>query len=244
MAGHSKWHNIKYKKTLVDKKRGQIFSKLSRQIEIAAKEGGGNPETNPVLRMAIEKAKSFNLPKENIERAIKRGTGQLKGARYERFLYEAFGPEGIAIIIEGVTDNRNRSLSEIKKILRDYGGKLTEEGAVKWLFERRGVILVDIEKQKEDLKDKEILELLSIEAGAKDFIWKGNFLEIQTNVKDLEKVKFFLENKKVKIEDVSLDWIAKEKIDPPEKIREKCEALFSALDELESVQEIYSNLKD
>lgn len=242
MSGHSKWHNIKYKKTLADKKRGQIFSKLSKQIEIAAREGGGNPETNAFLRMAIERAKNFNLPKENIERAIKRGTGELEGVRYEKFLYEAFGPGGIAVIIEGVTDNKNRALSEIKKVLRDSGGKLAEEGSVKWLFEKKGVILIDLEKQKEELKDKEKLELLAIEGGADDFSWKENFLEVQTNPKDLEKVKNFLKEKGIEIEDASLDWVAKEKAKVSQEIKEKCESLFEALDNLDSVQEIYSNL--
>ncbi len=243
MSGHSKWHNIKYKKALADKKRGQIFSKITRQIEIAAREGGGDPETNSALRMAIERAKSFNLPKEKIERAIKRGVGKLEGVKYEKFLYEAFGPGGVAMIIEGVTDNKNRALSEIKKVLRDFGGKLAEEGSVKWLFEKKGVILIDREKQREDFKNKENLELIAIESGASNFSWRENFLEIQTTIEKLEEVKNFLKNKGIKIEDASLDWVAKEEIKIGEEIKRKCQSLFSALDELDSVQEIYSNLK-
>lgn len=137
MSGHSKWQNIKYRKESVDKKRGKIFSKLSRSITIAAKEKGGNPETNPKLRLAIEKAKEFNVPKENIERAIKKGTGEIEGMKFEEISYEAYGPAGIALIIEVITDNKNRTLPELKNILSKYGGKLAEAGSVKYLFDKK-----------------------------------------------------------------------------------------------------------
>lgn len=137
MSGHSHFASIKHKKEITDQKRGKIFSKLSRQISVAAREKGGETSTNPALKVAIERAKEFNLPKENIERAIKKGTGELEGAKLESVLFEAYGPGGIAIIIEGITDNKNRTLGEIKQILNQNGGKLAGEGAVRWMFERK-----------------------------------------------------------------------------------------------------------
>jgi len=136
MSGHSKWSNIKHKKETIDKKRGKIFSKMSRLINVAAKEKGGDPDSNPKLRLAIEKARQFNMPKDNIERAIKRGTGQTKGAKMEEIAYEAYGPSGVALIIELITDNRNRTIAEIKHILTKFGGKLAEAGSVKYLFDK------------------------------------------------------------------------------------------------------------
>jgi len=137
MSGHSKWHNIKFKKELVDKKRGKTFSKISRLITIAVKEKGADPETNPKLKLAIEKAKEINVPKDNIEKAIKRGAGQVEGAQMEEILYEAYGPAGIALIIEGITDNKNRTIAEIRHILTKFGGKLAASGSVKYMFDRK-----------------------------------------------------------------------------------------------------------
>lgn len=139
MSGHSHYSSIKYKKTITDAKRGKIFSKISRLISLAAREKGGDPETNPKLKLAIEKAREANMPNNNIERAIKRGTGEIEGAKMEEFIYEAYGPAGVALIIEGITDNKNRTLSEIKHILSQYGGKLAELGSVKYLFEKQGI---------------------------------------------------------------------------------------------------------
>ncbi len=138
MSGHSHWAGIKHKKAITDARRGKVFSKISRLITIAAKEKGGDPETNPKLKLAIEKAKELNVPKENIERAIKRGTGQLAGAQMEEFIYEAYGPAGVAVIIEGITDNKNRTLAEIKHVLGRFEGKLAEAGSVKYLFDKKG----------------------------------------------------------------------------------------------------------
>jgi YebC/PmpR family DNA-binding regulatory protein len=138
MSGHSKWQNIRFRKELVDKKRGKIFSKISRLISVAVKEKGANPETNPKLRAALEKAKEVNMPKDNIERAIKRGIGQIGNTQMEEFIYEAYGPAGVALIIEGITDNKNRTLSEIKHILNNFGGKLAEVGSVKYIFDKKG----------------------------------------------------------------------------------------------------------
>lgn len=240
MSGHSHFSSIKRKKEITDQKRGQIFSKLTREILVAAREKGGNPETNPQLRLVIEKAKQWNLPKENIEKAIQKGVGKLPGAKLEEVLFEAYGPGGIAIIIEGITDNRNRALGEIKQILNQNNGKLVGEGSVKWLFERRGVVTISDE---EVVKDKEGLGLKAIEAGAEDIYWHNNTLDVYTKIEDLEKVKRNLENQGIKIESASLDWVAKEMVDLDERNKEACQKLFEALDENDTIQEIYSNLK-
>ena len=243
MSGHSHSKKIKREKAITDQKRGQMFSKMARVIWLAVKEGGINPETNSKLKIAIEKAKGFNLPRENIERAIKQATGGGQEANLEEVLYEAYGPGGIAIIVEGITDNKNRTLGEIKQILSQNNGKLVGEGAVRWLFEKRGVITVIFDSQPSSIKSREELELAIIEAGAEDVRWYGDDLEVYTMPGNLEKVKKILEEKGIKIDSFSLDWVAKETVDSDEKQKEACQKLFEALDENEAVQEIYSNLK-
>jgi len=243
MSGHSHSKKIKREKAITDQKRGQMFSKMARVIWLAVKEGGINPETNSKLKIAIEKAKGFNLPRENIERAIKQATGGGQEANLEEVLYEAYGPGGIAIIIEGITDNKNRTLGEVKQILSQNNGKLVGEGAVRWLFEKRGVITVIFDSQPSSIKSREELELAVIEAGAEDIRWYGDDLEVYTMPGNLEKVKKILEEKGIKIDSFSLDWVAKETVDLDEKQKEACQKLFEALDENEAVQEIYSNLK-
>lgn len=242
MSGHSHAKTILRRKTAEDQKRGKIFSKLSRMISVAAQQGA-DPEMNPRLKQILEEAKQWNLPKENIEKAIKRGIGEIEEVRLEEVLFEAYGPGGIAIIIEGITDNKNRALGEIKQILNQNNGKLVGEGSVRWLFERRGCVVVDLKAQNEDFKDKEKLEMLAIEAGAEDIYWHGDLLDVYTKPEDLEKVKKNLEEKGLTIESASLDWVAKENIKVDEKTKESCQKLFEALDELETVQEIYSDLK-
>lgn len=241
MSGHSHFSKIKHKKSITDAKRGQVFSKMARVLAIAAREGGADPETNSKLRLSIEQAKAINLPKDNIERAIKKGTGETEEARLEEVLFEAYGPGGIAIIIEGITDNKNRALGEIKKILNQHNGKLAGEGSVKWLFKRKGVIIVEAENQTS--QSKEELELKAIEAGAEDVFWHDGFLEVYTRANDLESIKNDLEKQGQKIESASLAWIAKEEVEIEEKQKQACEKLFESLDESDSVQEIYSNIK-
>ena len=242
MSKHSHWAKIKRKKELADKERGQMFSKVLRMISVAVKKGE-DPETNSALRLAIEKAKEFNLPKEIIERAMKKGIGETAGQALEEVLYEAYGPGNIAILIESITDNKNRAFNEIKKILEANNGKLVTPGSVKWMFGRKGCIIVDCKLQIEDLKNKEKLELTAIEAGAEDIRWSDEVLEIYTKVGDLEKVKRNLETKGVKIESTSLDWVAKEEMEAGEENKIAVQKLFEDLDESEEVQEIYSNLK-
>lgn len=242
MSKHSHWAGIKHKKGIADAKKGQAFSKIARMISIAVREGGGDPETNSKLRLAIENARSVNMPNENIERAIKHGTGESESAKLEEFLFEAFGPGKTAVIIEGITDNKNRTLNEIKQILNQNGAKLAATGSVKWLFERKGVITISMNANQEK-NTKENLELKIIEGGAENIYWHNDILDVYTKIEDLEKVKKSLEDQGIKIESASLDWVAKDMVEIEKKDKEACQKLFEALDESADVQEIYSNLK-
>ena len=244
MSGHSHAKTIKHDKNIADQKRGKTFSKLARLISVAAKEKGPNPETNPKLRMAIEAARSANMPKDNVDRAIKKGTGEdISAESLEEVMFEAFGPGGIAIIIEGITDNRNRALGEVKQILNQFNGKLGGEGAVRWMFEKKGWLAIDLGSQTDELKNEEALEMTSIEAGAQDVHWQDGILDVYAEVEDFEKVKKSLEERGIVIDSASLDWVAKEEIALEEKEKESCLKLFEALDENDAVQEIYSNAK-
>jgi YebC/PmpR family DNA-binding regulatory protein len=209
----------------------------------AAARYGSDPEINSRLRLAIEKAKEFNMPNENIERAIKRGAGGLEGEKLEEFTFEALGPGNIAIIIEGITNNKNRALNEIKQILAKNSGKLAQEGSLRWMFQRKGVIRISPKSEVRSPKEKEDLELMAIEAGAEDLKWRDSVLEIYVKPESLEKVKKELENKEIEIESANLDWVPKEEVEVGEKEKEAAETLFEALDESEDVQEIYSNLR-
>jgi len=243
MSGHSHSKKIKHAKELTDKKRGQMFSKMAKVISVAVKQGGPNPETNSKLRVAIETARSRNMPKLNIEKAIKQATGGVEETNLEEVIFEAYGPGGIAIIIEGITDNKNRTLGEVKQILGQGGGKLADSGSVKWLFEKKGCMTINQLLQDEDFQNKEILEMAAIEADAENIYWHEELLDVYAKPEELDRVKKNLEVKGIKIDSVSLDWVAKEEISTDEKTKEACQKLFEALDENEAVQEIYSNLK-
>ncbi len=244
MSGHSHWHSIKYQKGAADAKKSKAFSKITRLIAVAAREGGSDPGVNSKLRLAIEQAKSLNMPKDKIEQAIKRGTGELTSEKLEEFTLESYGPGGIAIIIEVITDNKNRTLSEIKQILNQNNGKMANEGSVRWLFERKGIITVNNEQRTTNSEWREKLELAAIEAEAEDISWQNDILDIYTKPNELEKVKKSLEEKGVKIDSSSLGWSPKETIDTEETKKETCRKLFESLDENEAVQDIYSNLKN
>ncbi len=239
MSGHSHFKTVAATKNANDAKRGKIFSKMARVITIAAKEKGPDISINGALKNAIEKAKEFNMPKENIERAIKKGTGELAGENLEAVSFEALGPGGTAMILEGITDNKNRTLGDIKGILSQHNGKLAGEGAVRWMFERKGLILVPSEG-----KSKEDIESLVIEAGGDDIRWSDAMAEIYTKPEDLETVKKALSEKSLKIESAQLGWFAKEELALDEKDKEKNQKLFEALDENDAIQDIYSNLKN
>lgn len=236
MSGHSKWHQIRHKKAKEDAKRGQIFSKLARYITVAAKEGGGNPELNSTLATAIEKAKSYNMPQENIERAIKRGTGEIAGAQYEQITYEGYGPEGVAVLVEVMTDNRNRTAAEMRHIFSRHQGKLAASGAVAWLFERKGVILVP----KEQLEEEKLLEL-SLEAGAEDMRLVDSDYEIITEPTQLAAVRAALEERGVKPVSAEILMYPKNTVALDKEGAKKVLKLVEALEENDDVQEVYAN---
>lgn len=240
MSGHSHFSTIKHKKAATDAKRSKIFSKISHLISIAVKEKGVLPETNPNLKLAMEQAKKANMPSDNIERAIKKGSGEMEGEKLEEVTFEAYGPGGTAIIIEGLTDNKNRIIGDIKQILSQNGGKLVAEGAVKWMFKRKGIII--IENSSASI-DKDEAEMTFIDAGADDIRWKEETIEISTKIEDLIKVKNNLESKNFIIDSAFLGWVAKDEISLTEKEEGSNQKLFEALDENDSIQEIYSNLK-
>lgn len=240
MSGHSHAKTVMATKMANDAKKGKIYSKYGRLITIAVKEGGGSgdPEKNSKLKTAIEQAKSMNMPKENIERAIKRGTGELAGEALVSVFYEGFGPGGTALIIEGFTDNTNRTLGEVRTILNQNGGKLAGEGAVKWMFEQKGVITISAGG-----KTKDEMEMIAIDLGADDVRWHDNILDIYTKPEDFETVKKAIETKGLKIDSASIDLIPKEEIVLSEKEKAAAERLFEALDENDAVNDIYSNIK-
>lgn len=241
MSGHSHAKTVMATKMANNAQKGKILSKYGRLITIAVKDGGGSgdPEKNSKLKAVIDQAKNANMPKENIERAIKKGTGEEAGEALESVSYEGFGPGGIALIIDGITDNSNRALSEVKSILNQNGGKMAGEGAVRWMFERKGLISINGEG-----KNKEELELQMIEAGADDVKLFGEELNVYTKPEELEQVKKTLEEKGIKIESSSLDYVAKEEVELSEREKEMAQRLFDALDENEAVTGIYSNIKN
>ncbi|MFC1789450.1 YebC/PmpR family DNA-binding transcriptional regulator [Patescibacteria group bacterium] len=243
MSGHSHAKTIKHQKDLTDKKRGAIFSKVSRLISVAVKEGGPNPENNTRLRMAMEAAKNANMPKDNVDRAIQRAIGSDSEENLQEVSFEAYGPGGISIIIDGITSNTNRALGEVKKILSQNGGKMVGEGAVKWMFDRKGLIVLDPETQPESFKNKEKLEMTAIEAGADDMRWEENNLELYTKIEDLDGVKKKIEEMGLKIDTTALGWISKEEVSLEEKEKKANQKLFEALNESEDVQSVFSNLK-
>lgn len=236
MSGHSKWSQIKRQKGAADQKRGQVFSKLTNAIILAAR-GGGDPNANFALKIAIEKARLANMPKENIERAIKRGTGELGGAKIEEALYEAIGPVGIGILIEAVTDNKNRTNSQIKNILGKFGAKLAGSGAVQYQFERMGKLLIDLEG-----RDSQEIELIIIDAGALDFEEHDDVLAVYTQPEELSRVKKSLEGQNLNIEEASLSWEPKNLIKIADSdLAHKMIELMDALDSQDEVTAVYSN---
>lgn len=240
MSGHSKWHSIKHKKAKEDAKRGNIFGKLSRNIIVAVKEGGGgDPRDNIALANAIAKAKEYNMPQGNIERAIKRGTGEIEGENYESIMYEGYGPGGIAIIIEVMTENRNRTASDIRNILSRYNGTLGESGSVSWQFERKGIIIVE----RSEVKNEEEFMLNMIDNGAEDIDEDDDVYEIKTPPTEFIKVKEALDKNKIKIKSSELGLIPKSTIKLSKEDSAKTLKLINALDEHDDVQNVNSNLE-
>ncbi|MFO7768849.1 MAG: YebC/PmpR family DNA-binding transcriptional regulator [bacterium] len=237
MSGHSKWSTIKRKKAKNDQARGKLFSRLTKEIIVAAREGGGDPEMNPRLRTAIDNAKANNLPNDNIERAIQRGTGELPGVDYEQAWYEGYAPGGVAVLVETLTDNKNRTVSEIRHILTKHGGNMAETGAVSWQFETRGTLLVDDEAVEE-----EELMMVVLEAGAEDMESEEDGFYITSPVDDFERVKDALRDEEIGFRDAQLSRIPKNLLDLEEIEQEKVLRLLEAIEDQDDVQNVYTNL--
>lgn len=242
MSGHSHAKNIAHQKAATDQKRGQTFSKMVRLISIAVREGGVNLEANAKLKAAVERAKFFNVPNDNIERAIKQASGGQEGKDLSEFAFEAYGPGGIALIVEGITDNKNRTLSEIKQLLNQYNGKMAQEGSVRWLFDRKGVIVLCFGEQTPDQQNKESLEMKAIEAGAQDVEWQDDLLEVLLPAESVQAAKSALEKAGVKITSASVEWLPKEEIYVPDSDHALAQKLIDGLDENNDTQNVYSNL--
>lgn len=239
MGGHSHWSQIKRQKGAADAKRGQLFTKLAREIAVAAREGGsGDPNLNPRLRLAIERARSFNMPMDSIERAIKRGTGQAEGAELQEVLYEGYGPGGIAILVVALTDNRNRAVAEVRTTFARGGGSLGEAGSVVWQFDNRGVITVDASSPD---VDPEAVALTAIDAGADDVTVSDHLVEVYTSPANLETVRSALEKNGLAITSADLVMVPKSTVPIDEKESVQALRLLDRLEELDDVQRVYSN---
>ncbi len=237
MSGHSKWHSIRHKKAIVDARRGKLFTKLIREIIVAARMGGGDPEKNPRLRKAIEAARDANMPKDNIERAIKKGTGELEGEKFEEVTYEGYGPGGVAVFIEAATDNRNRTASEIRRIFSKHGGSLGESGCVAWMFKRKGYIVIE----KSKAPDEEELFDIAVDAGAEDVkIDESNFV-ILTAPEDLFNVVKALEEKGIEIATKELGMIPDTYVKLEGKQAEQMLKLMEELEDHDDVQHVWAN---
>ncbi len=236
MAGHSKWANIKHKKAREDAKRGKIFSKLAKEIAVAARLGGGDPEANPRLRHAIERARSFNMPKDNIERAIRKGTGEGGGADYEQVVYEGYGPGGVAVMVEVLTDNRNRTVAEIRHAFSKNKGNLGESGCVSWLFESRGYIAVS----KAGADEETVMEV-AIEAGADDVRDGGDVWEILTEPAQYDAVKRAVEEAGLPVESAELTMLPKNTVRLEGADAERMLRLMEMLEDNDDVQNVYAN---
>ena len=235
MSGHSKWHSIKHQKAQEDKKRGKIFSKLSRKISVAAKKGK-DPEKNVELRNAVQEAKDNDMPKDNIERSILRGCGELPGVEYTEIKYEGYGPGGVALYIECLTDNKNRTASDMRHTITKHGGKLGAEGCVSYLFERKGLIFVS----KKESSETEVYDA-AIDAGALDIIEEKDTYEIHTNPTDLHRVYKALQEKSIPVEHFELTFLPTATKEVDDKDARKILKLLSVLEDHDDVQQVYSN---
>ncbi len=236
MSGHSKWSTIKRKKGAADAKRGKMFTKLIKEITIAAREGGGDPGANPRLRLAVDNAKAANMPADNIERAIKKATGELEGVIFHELTYEGYGPSGVAVMVEVATDNKNRTVAAVRHLFSKYNGSLGENGSVAWMFNRKGVITLPTQDKTED----DIMDIV-LEAGAEELQKEDEFFEVQTNLESFDPVRKALLAKELQVENASLQWIAKNVVKVNGEDAEKVIKLIDALEESDDVQNVYSN---
>jgi YebC/PmpR family DNA-binding regulatory protein len=237
MSGHSHWATIKHKKGAIDAKRGKLFSKLSRAIIIAARHGGGDPETNLKLRYAIDKARQVSMPKDNIERAIKRGTGEMEGLTFEEILYEGYGPGGVAILVEVLTDNRNRTASEVRKIFERSGGKMGSAGCVAYLFERKGTFSVEA-----NTTDEDTLMSVALDAGADDMKRSGHTFEITCDPTLFSQVQEALQKNGIATVVAEISHVPKAPVDVDAETGKKIMRLMESLDDHDDAQNVYSSV--
>lgn len=239
MARHSHWHNIQLKKGKADAKKAGVFSKLSKAVTVAAKEGGGDPTFNFKLRMAVEAAKAANMTRDAIEKAIARGTGEGNEAVIEEMIYEGFGPGGIAMIIKCLTDNRARTVAEVKHAASKNGGSIGGQGSVMWMFEKKGVVAI---LERDSIKDQEAFELAVIDAGASDIRDDGEVIQVICEVPDLQKVLETVEGQGAKVEGAAIEYVPKEtlKVENPE-VKQQLDALLEAIEDLDDVEAVYTN---
>ncbi|MCL5875218.1 MAG: YebC/PmpR family DNA-binding transcriptional regulator [Candidatus Dependentiae bacterium] len=237
MAGHSKWKQIKHKKALLDAKKGKQFTKLIKEISIAARMGGGDPTGNPRLRLLLEKGKEINMPQENAVRAIKKGTGELPGQQYEAYTYEGYGPGNIAVIVDVLTDNKNKAIAEMRHVFTRNGGRIAENGSVSWMFEKAGVV----EIQDNGISEDTLLEQL-LDYDVKDIKREENTITITCEPKSLEDVKQALHAQGLKVLEAELEWIPKNTVALSTEQEDRAVEFLNALEELEDVQNVYTNL--
>ncbi len=242
MSGHSKWHNIQQRKGKQDAAKSGVFSKLSKQIMIVTRESGGDPATNFSLRLLMDKARVAGMPKDNIERAIKRGTGESgEGAQMEEVLYEAFGPGGTAILVQAIPDNKNRASAEIRHIISEYGGNVGGAGSVQWMFGQWGVIEIARSKFAEQKIDMENFQLSLIEVGAEDFSDDSETVEIKTKVENLQKVLNKIKELGLEPDESGIQWVAKEKLTVDENVQATLEKMFAKLSDNDDVDDFWTN---
>ncbi len=236
MSGHSKWSTIKRKKGALDARRGKIFTKLIKEITVAARMGGGDPESNPRLRTAIAAAKAENMPKENIERAIKKGTGELEGTQYEELVYEGYGPGGVAVLVEVLTDNKNRSISEVRHIFSKHGGSLGENGCVSWMFDKKGLLVFS----KEQVSEDDVMAI-ALEAGADDIKETEKEYEVIVDPAEFEAVKEAFDQAEIPYLVAEISMVPQNTIALEGKDAEKMLKLMDALEDSDDVQNAYAN---
>lgn len=238
MSGHSKWSTIKRKKAASDAKRGRLFTKIARELTVATRQGGGDPDANFRLRLVIDMARQANMPKDSIERAIKRGTGEIKGEAFEEIRYEVYAPHGVALILDALTDNRKRAVADIRRLLTRSGGSLGETGSVTWLFDQKGLIIIEA-----DGEEAEGFALQAIDAGADDVRIENGLVEIYTQLTDFQKVRETLEREGVPFSSAEMTMVPKSLLQLGEKETIQIMHLIEALEDLEDVQQVYSNLE-
>ena len=236
MSGHSKWSSIKHKKAATDAKRGKVFSKIIKEVTVSARLGGKDPSANPRLRTAIAAAKAANMPQDNIDRAIKKGVGELPGVTYEEVTYEGYGPGGVAVLVHAMTDNRNRTVAEMRHVFSKNGGNLAEAGAVGWMFELKGLILVEADKADED-----VLMELAIEAGAEDLQREGGNFVITTSPEGFESVRDKLIENEVPLASADLTMVPQSTVELDAEKARRVLKLMDVLEDHDDVQDVYSN---